>query len=119
MSVVRKYLVAGAAATVFVLVGIGVFVASSQFSSTPPGSGSGADNAGSKADTAQDRGQDPAHDWEADPIIPDGKPSTPQEFAQDAQAGQDPNQAPAVGPTGVFVDGNDIVILPPKDPGHP
>ncbi|NNH76061.1 hypothetical protein HLB23_40500 [Nocardia uniformis] len=117
MTTMKKYLVAGTAAAAFVLVGLGVFVASSQSSSTP----STADRHGAqtnRSEMVQHPQDDPDHDWEADPIVPDGKPTTPHEFAEDAQAGQAPGEVPTQGPVGVTSQRDDFAILPPHGTGE-
>ncbi|WP_306363490.1 hypothetical protein [Nocardia sp. CC227C] len=77
-----------------------MFVASNQSSSTP----STADQSGvqtNRSDMVHNPYDDPDHDWESHPIVPDGTPVTPQEFTEDAQAGQAPGEVPTEGPIAV------------------
>ncbi|OJF80530.1 hypothetical protein NS14008_16625 [Nocardia seriolae] len=105
----KTSLVAGIAAAAFILVGIGVYVASNQFSANPS-------NTDSHSEPSKNPEDKPDHDWEADPRVPDGKPTTLREFAEDAQAGQAPGEVPTKGEIGVITHG-DLGILPPKDTG--
>ncbi|APA98536.1 hypothetical protein NS506_04488 [Nocardia seriolae] len=56
---------------------------------------------------------DPDRDWEVDPIIPDGKPTTTKEFAEDARAGDTPHAPTLQGPAGADApaDEDGVVIL--------
>ncbi|MFE2996824.1 hypothetical protein ACFXG4_17615 [Nocardia sp. NPDC059246] len=58
---------------------------------------------------------EPGHDWEVDPIVPDGKPSTPQEFVDDARTRQVLSGVRSHGSVGVTSHGDDVVIFPLKD----
>jgi len=57
--------------------------------------------------------RDSGQDWEADPLIADGKPSTWEEFAEDASAGDSGCAPPQLGPYAgdPSVDENGIAVL--------
>ncbi|MBF6360702.1 hypothetical protein IU447_11295 [Nocardia farcinica] len=120
----RKPLIAAASVAVFVLVGAGVFALSSHFSSGAHAEGHDNDRTAGRVEQVRGPFTHPDHDWEVDPVVPDGKPDTAEELAEDAREGDTPYAPTLQGPVGgsAPIEDDGVVILggtaDPQEPGH-